>query len=300
MSAPVTPGGAYGPAAPSRATGDAGRPPSRAGRAYLVVGGVIVAVMVTMALLSYVWTPFDPTRVVASDRLQGPSAEHWLGTDKFGRDTFSQVLVGARTTLYVGFVAVGVAALLGVPLGILSAMGPRWLDGLIMRAADIGLAFPGLLLAIMFAAVFGASTTSAMFAIGLASVPSFARVTRAGALGVLPREFITAARVAGRRPASIGWRHVLPNVVGLVIVQASVSFALAILAEAGLSFLGFGTPPPTPSWGRMLQESQSLLASDPRLAIVPGVAIALAVLGFNLLGDGLRDRFDPQMQVVDQ
>ncbi|MFC0359162.1 ABC transporter permease [Kytococcus schroeteri] len=300
MSAPVTPGGAYGPAAPSRATGDAGRPPSRAGRAYLVVGGVIVAVMVAMALLSYVWTPFDPTRVVASDRLQGPSAEHWLGTDKFGRDTFSQVLVGARTTLYVGFVAVGVAALLGVPLGILSAMGPRWLDGLIMRAADIGLAFPGLLLAIMFAAVFGASTTSAMVAIGLASVPSFARVTRAGALGILPREFITAARVAGRRPASIGWRHVLPNVVGLVIVQASVSFALAILAEAGLSFLGFGTPPPTPSWGRMLQESQSLLASDPRLAIVPGVAIALAVLGFNLLGDGLRDRFDPQMQVVDQ
>lgn len=289
-----------GPAAPSRAAGDAGRPPSRAGRAYLVVGGVIVAVMVAMALLSYVWTPFDPTRVVASDRLQGPSAEHWLGTDKFGRDTFSQVLVGARTTLYVGFVAVGVAALLGVPLGILSAMGPRWLDGLIMRAADIGLAFPGLLLAIMFAAVFGASTTSAMVAIGLASVPSFARVTRAGALGILPREFITAARVAGRRPASIGWRHVLPNVVGLVIVQASVSFALAILAEAGLSFLGFGTPPPTPSWGRMLQESQSLLASDPRLAIVPGVAIALAVLGFNLLGDGLRDRFDPQMQVVDQ
>lgn len=300
MSTPVTPGAAYGPAAPSRAAGDAGRPPSRAGRAYLVVGGVIVAVMVAMALLSYVWTPFDPTRVVASDRLQGPSAEHWLGTDKFGRDTFSQVLVGARTTLYVGFVAVGVAALLGVPLGILSAMGPRWLDGLIMRAADIGLAFPGLLLAIMFAAVFGASTTSAMVAIGLASVPSFARVTRAGALGVLPREFITAARVAGRRPASIGWRHVLPNVVGLVIVQASVSFALAILAEAGLSFLGFGTPPPTPSWGRMLQESQSLLASDPRLAIVPGVAIALAVLGFNLLGDGLRDRFDPQMQVVDQ
>ncbi|MFL0460258.1 ABC transporter permease [Kytococcus sedentarius] len=289
-----------GPAAPSRATVDAARPPSRAGRAYLVVGGVIVAVMVAMALLSYVWTPFDPTRVVASDRLQGPSAEHWLGTDKFGRDTFSQVLVGARTTLYVGFVAVGVAALLGVPLGILSAMGPRWLDGLIMRAADIGLAFPGLLLAIMFAAVFGASTTSAMLAIGIASIPSFARVTRAGALGVLPREFITAARVAGRRPASIGWHHVLPNVVGLVIVQASVSFALAILAEAGLSFLGFGTPPPTPSWGRMLQESQSLLASDPRLAIVPGVAIALAVLGFNLLGDGLRDRFDPQMQVVDQ
>lgn len=289
-----------GPAAPSRATSDAGRPPSRAGRTYLLVGGALVGLMVAMALISYVWTPFDPTRVVPSDRLQGPSGEHWLGTDKFGRDTFSQILVGARTTLYVGFVAVGVAALVGVPLGVLAAMGPRWLDALVMRAADIGLAFPGLLLAIMFAAVFGASTTSAMLAIGLASVPSFARVTRAGALGIMPREFITAARVAGRRPAAIGWRHVLPNVLGLVIVQASVSFALAILAEAGLSFLGFGTPPPTPSWGRMLQESQSLLAAEPRLAIVPGIAIALAVLGFNLLGDGLRDRFDPRMQVTDQ
>lgn len=278
----------------------AARPPSRAGRAYLVVGGVIMAVMVAMALLSYVWTPFDPTHVVPSHRLQGPSGEHWLGTDKFGRDTFSQVLVGARTTLYVGFVAVGVAALLGVPLGVLAAMGPRWLDALVMRAADIGLAFPGLLLAIMFAAVFGASTTSAMLAIGLASVPSFARVARSGALGIVPREFVTAARVAGRRPLAIGWRHVLPNVLGLVIVQASVSFALAVLAEAGLSFLGFGTPPPTPSWGRMLQESQPLLASEPRLAVVPGVAIALAVLGFNLLGDGLRDRYDPQMQVTDQ
>lgn len=276
------------------------RPPSRAGRTYLLVGGTLVAVMVLMALVSFVWTPYDPMRVVPSARLQGPSAEHWLGTDKFGRDTLSQILVGARTTLYVGFIAVGVAALLGVPLGILSAMGPRWLDALIMRAADIGLAFPALLLAIMFAAVFGASTTSAMMAIGLASVPSFARVTRAGALGILPREFITAARVAGRRPAGIGWRHVLPNVLGLVIVQASVSFALAILAEAGLSFLGFGTPPDTPSWGRMLQESQSMLATEPRLAIVPGLAIALAVLGFNLLGDGLRDRYDPQMQVVDQ
>ncbi|WP_462418678.1 ABC transporter permease [Kytococcus sp. Marseille-QA3725] len=291
---------APGPAAPSRLAADPGRPPSRAGRAYLVLGGVLVASMIAMALLSYLWTPYDPTRVVSSARLQGPSAEHWLGTDKFGRDTLSQILVGARTTLYVGFVAVGVAALAGVPLGVLAAMGPRWLGTLIMRAADIGLAFPGLLLAIMFAAVFGASTTSAMVAIGLASVPSFARVTRAGALGVLPREFVTAARVAGRRPASIGWRHVLPNVLGLVIVQASVSFALAILAEAGLSFLGFGTPPPTPSWGRMLQESQSMLGSEPRLAIVPGVAIALAVLGFNLLGDGLRDRFDPQMEVVDQ
>lgn len=287
------------PASPAP-TGLPARPPSRAGRAYLVVGGVLVALMVAMALLSYVWTPFDPTHVVASHRLQGPSGEHWLGTDKFGRDTFSQVLVGARTTLYVGFVAVGVAALLGVPLGVLAAMGPRWLDALVMRAADIGLAFPGLLLAIMFAAVFGASTTSAMLAIGLASVPSFARVTRSGALGIVPREFVTAARVAGRRPLAIGWHHVLPNVLGLVIVQASVSFALAILAEAGLSFLGFGTPPPTPSWGRMLQESQPLLASEPRLAVVPGIAIALAVLGFNLLGDGLRDRYDPQMQVTDQ
>jgi peptide/nickel transport system permease protein len=262
----------------------------------LVVGGVIVAIVVVMALVSYVWTPWDPTFVNPTDRLQGLSSRHWLGTDKFGRDVFSQILMGARTTLFVGVVAVGVAAAVGVPLGILAAMGPRWFGELIMRGNDLLLAFPALLLAIMFSAVYGGSTLVAMLAIGIATVPSFARLVRSGAMQVMRTEYVLAARAAGRRPFGIGLRHVLPNVTGLVIVQASVSFAIAVLAEAALSFLGLGTPAPTPSWGRMLQESQELLFVAPRLAVVPGVAIAVAVLGFNLLGDGLRDYLDPRLE----
>ena len=262
----------------------------------LIIGAVLVGLVIMMALVSFVWTPYDPTFVDAAARLQKPSAAHWFGTDKFGRDVFSQVLVGARTTLFVGIVAVAVAAVIGVPLGIFSAMMSRWSGELVMRGNDLLLAFPALLLAIMFGAVFGASTLTAMIAIGIASVPSFARVIRSGALQVMKTEYVMAARAAGRRSFAIGLRHVLPNVSSLVIVQASVAFAIAILAEAALSFLGFGTPPPTPSWGRMLQESQEMLFSAPRLAVFPGVAIAIAVLGFNVLGDGLRDALDPKLE----
>ena len=249
-----------------------------------------------MAAVSYVWTPYDPTFVDASSRLLSPSWSHPFGTDKFGRDVFSQILMGSRTTLFVGFVAVGVAAAVGVPLGIVSAMAPRYVDEPLMRGSDLLLAFPALLLAIMFSAVYGASTLTAMVAIGIASIPSFARVIRSGALQVMRQEYVLAARVAGRGPVAVGVRHVLPNVASLVIVQASVSFAIAVLAEAALSYLGLGTPPPTPSWGRMLQESQELLFVAPRLSVFPGAAIALAVLGFNLLGDGLRDVLDPRLE----
>lgn len=262
----------------------------------LVVGGVIVMCVVLMALVSFAWTPYDPTRVDATQRLLDSSAKHWFGTDKFGRDVLSQILMGSRTTLFVGLVAVGVAAVIGVPLGILAAMTPRRLGELLMRGNDLLLAFPALLLAIMFGAVYHASTLTAMIAIGIASVPNFARVIRSGALQVMGTEYVLAARSAGRRPLSIGVRHVLPNVSSLITVQTSVSFAIAVLAEAALSFLGLGTPPPTPSWGRMLMESQEMLFSAPRLAIFPGLAIAVAVLGFNLLGDGLRDRFDPKLE----
>ena len=262
----------------------------------LVVGGVIVMCVVLMALVSFAWTPYDPTRVDATQRLLGSSAKHWFGTDKFGRDVLSQILMGSRTTLFVGLVAVGVAAVIGVPLGILAAMTRRRLGELLMRGNDLLLAFPALLLAIMFGAVYHASTLTAMIAIGIASVPNFARVIRSGALQVMGTEYVLAARSAGRRPFAIGVRHVLPNVSSLIIVQTSVSFAIAVLAEAALSFLGLGTPPPTPSWGRMLLESQEMLYSAPRLAIFPGLAIAVAVLGFNLLGDGLRDRFDPKLE----
>ncbi|HON75471.1 MAG: ABC transporter permease [Candidatus Lutibacillus vidarii] len=261
-----------------------------------VVGAVIVGAVVLMAAVSYVWTPYDPTFVDASSRLLSPSWSHPFGTDKFGRDVFSQILMGSRTTLFVGFVAVGVAAAVGVPLGIVSAMAPRYVDEPLMRGSDLLLAFPALLLAIMFSAVYGASTLTAMVAIGIASIPSFARVIRSGALQVMRQEYVLAARVAGRGPVAVGVRHVLPNVASLVIVQASVSFAIAVLAEAALSYLGLGTPPPTPSWGRMLQESQELLFVAPRLSVFPGAAIALAVLGFNLLGDGLRDVLDPRLE----
>ncbi|WIX80643.1 ABC transporter permease [Amycolatopsis carbonis] len=261
----------------------------------LVLGAVLVALVVLAALVSFVWTPYDPVQVNAPDKLLGFSAQHLFGTDKFGRDVFSQIMVGARTTLYVGVVAVGIAAVIGTPLGVLAGLAPRWLGEFVMRVNDLVLAFPALLLAIMFGAVFGADTLTAMVAIGIATIPSFARIARSGTLQVGSSEFVLAARAAGRSRGNIAVRHVLPNISGLLIVQSSVSFAIAVLAEAALSFLGFGTRPPTPSWGRMLQESQELLTIHPRLALVPGVAIAVAVLGFNLLGDGLRDRLDPRL-----
>ncbi|GHF09993.1 peptide ABC transporter permease [Amycolatopsis deserti] len=262
----------------------------------LVAGAVLVGLVVLAALVSFVWTPHDPLKVESTARLLGPAGEYWFGTDKFGRDVFSQILVGARTTLYVGVIAVGVAALVGTPLGILAGMSKRWLGEFVMRVNDLVLAFPALLLAIMLGAVYGASTVTAMIAIGVATIPSFARVARSGTLQVMSTEYVLAARSAGRSRFFIARRHVLPNIGGLVIVQCSVSFGIAVLAEAALSFLGFGTRPPTPSWGRMLQESQELLTVQPRLALVPGLAIAIAVLGFNLLGDGLRDRLDPRLE----
>ncbi|SFA82315.1 peptide/nickel transport system permease protein [Amycolatopsis marina] len=264
--------------------------------ASLMVGAALVGIVVLAALVSFLWTPHDPLLVEASARLLGPTADYVLGTDRFGRDVASQLMVGARTTLYVGIVAVGIAAVIGTPLGILAGMSRNWLGELVMRANDLMLAFPALLLAIMLGAVYGASTLTAMIAIGIATVPSFARIARSGTLRVMSTEYVLAARAAGRSRLWIAWRHVLPNISGLVLVQSSVSFAIAVLAEAALSFLGFGTRPPTPSWGRMLQESQELLAVEPRLALVPGIAIAIAVLGFNLLGDGLRDRFDPKLE----
>jgi peptide/nickel transport system permease protein len=261
------------------------------------LGAVVVGLVLLAALVSFVWTPYNPELVDPRERLLGPSASHWLGTDKFGRDVFSQILVGARITLFVGVIAVGLAALIGTPIGIIAAMSRRKsVSETLLRGSDLVLATPALLLAIMFGAVFGASTLTAMIAIGIATIPAFLRLARSGTLQVMATEYIMAARIAGRPPLAIATRHVLPNIAGLVIIQGSVAFAIAVLAEAALSFLGFGTPPPTPSWGRMLQESQELITSNPLLLLWPALAIALAVLGFNLLGDGLRDRFDPKLE----
>lgn len=261
----------------------------------LLAGGALVGLVVIVAVLSFFWTPYDPVRINPQVKLQLPSAQHWLGTDNLGRDLFTRILVGARITLLVGVVSVGIAVLIGTPLGIWAGMKRGAVEEITMRGADILLAFPALLLAIMFAAIYGASTVSAMAAIGLASVPGFARVARAGTLQVMNSEYILAARAASQRPLRIARRHVLPNLAGMLIIQCSVTFALAVLAEAALSFLGLGTPPPVPSWGRMLQESQQYWGTFPLMAILPGVAIAVAVMGFNLLGDGLRDRFDPKL-----
>ena len=262
----------------------------------LAVGGALVGLVVLAALVSFVWTPYDATSADAPHRLLGPGAAHWLGTDRFGRDVVSQLLVGARTTLFVGVVAVGLAIVTGTPVGVLAGMGPRWLGEAVMRGNDLVLAFPALLLAVMLGAVYGSSTLTAMIAIGVATLPSFARLARAGTMQVMATDYVLAARVAGRGPGWIARRHVLPNITSLVVVQASVSFAIAVIAEAGLSYLGFGTAPPTPSWGRMLQESQELIAVRPLLVLWPGLAIALSVLGLNLLGDGLRDALDPRLE----
>lgn len=260
-----------------------------------IIGLIIVCLTVLAALISLLWTPYDPLMAIAADRLQGSSAEHLLGTDRFGRDVLSRLMVGAQITLFVGLVAVSISALIGVPLGIAAGMrSGKFLDSLVMRTADLLLAFPALLLAIIAGAVWGPSTLTAMIAIGIAGIPSFARVARSGTLQVMSQDFIAAARVSKVNELTIATRHVFPNITGLVIVQASVYFALAILAEAALSFLGLGTAPPAASWGRMLQDAQSLLAVQPSLTLWPGLAIALTVLGFNLLGDALRDVLDPR------
>ncbi|MGO2029859.1 MAG: ABC transporter permease [Glutamicibacter ardleyensis] len=261
----------------------------------LIVGAILVAAVVLAALLSFIWTPYNPVQAFPADRLQGSSAAHLMGTDRYGRDVFSGILYGARITLLVGLVAVGIALLIGTPLGILAGMRRGITEEVTMRGADILLAFPALLVAIMFGAVFGASTLTAILAIGIGSIPGFARVARSGTLQVMSTEYIMAARASSQSSWRIARRHVMPNIIGMVVVQCSVSFAIAVLAEAALSFLGLGTPPPVPSWGRMLQESQQFLGTYPMLAVWPGSAIAIAVLGFTLLGDGLRDRFDPKL-----
>lgn len=247
-------------------------------------GAVIVALVAVAAVVSLVWTPYDPLQTEVTARLQGSSPAHWMGTDQFGRDIASRVMDGARLTLTVAVGAVGLSGLIGVPLGIWAGMR-RGASRVVMAGADLLLAFPALLLAIVFTAVFGASIWIVVLAIGIAGIPAFVRVARAGTMQVMQRDYILAARIAKVSGPAIAWRHVLPNIWPLVLTQVSVAVALAILAEAGLSFLGLGAPAPYASWGRMLQASQPYLATSPHLALWPGAAIALTVLGFNLLGN---------------
>jgi peptide/nickel transport system permease protein len=265
----------------------------------LLLGGGIAAVFLLAALVSFVWTPYDVTALDIAAKLQPPSAAHWFGTDHFGRDVFSMIIVGARVSIAVALVAVGIGMGLGVPLGLAAAARRgAWLDEIIMRGNDLVFAFPALLIAIMITAVFGPSALNAIIAIGIFNVPVFARLTRGAALSLWTREFILAARVAGKGAARISLEHILPNVTNLLIVQGTIQFSLGILAEAGLSYVGLGAQPPTPSWGRMLAESQTMIAFAPWLALFPGLAIVFTVLGLNLMGDGLRDLIDPRLRRV--
>lgn len=260
----------------------------------LWIGGALVALLLAAAALSLVWTPHPPTEIDVAAKLQGPNAVHWLGTDSLGRDIASLLLVGARNALAVGVIAVGIGITLGVALGLLAAARGGWLDEAMMRLADFTFAFPALLTAIMLAAVQGPGLVTSVVAIGIFNIPVFARITRGAARAVWTRDYVTASRACGRGAWHITWHHVLPNIAGALIVQATIQFATAILAEAALSYLGLGTQPPQPSWGRMLNEAQSMMFQAPLLALWPGLAIAGSVLGLNLLGDGLRDRLDPR------
>ena len=263
----------------------------------LWAGAVITALMLGCALLSLVWAPHPPLAMDMAHRLAAPSAQHWLGTDALGRDVAAQLLVGVRSPLIVGVLAVGMGLLVGTGMGLLAAQQRGWLEAVILKATDVAFAFPALLTAIMLAAVWGPGTLSATLAIGLFNIPTFVRISRASARPVWTREFVQAARACGKSRWQITCEHILPHVLPVLIVQASVQFALAILAEAALSYLGLGTQPPQPSWGRMLADAQTLLFQRPMLAVYPGACIALAVLGLNLLGDGLRDVLDPKMDV---
>ena len=260
-----------------------------------LIGGVLTLLLLLAASLSLVWTPWSPYEVDMAAKLQPPGSLHWLGTDPFGRDVASLLLVGARNSILVGLIAVSIGLAIGTALGLLAAARGGWLEELIMRLADFTFAFPAILSAIMLTAVFGAGIVNAIIAIGIFNIPTFARITRASARSIWSREYVLAARACGKGPWRITLDHVLPNMLSVLIVQATIQCALAILAEAALSYLGLGTQPPQPSWGRMLAEAQTLLVQAPLLAVFPGLAIALAVLGLNLLGDGLRDVLDPRL-----
>lgn len=272
-----------------------GRRVLRAGPSFWIGGGLI-GVVVAAALVSFVWTPYPPNALDFSVQLQGPSWRHPLGTDHFGRDLLSRVLVGARSTLYVGVLAVGLALGLGSAIGLVSGWLGGWIDDVVMRLVDVLYAFPAILMALLLAAVYRPGTFTAMTAIGLATVPIFARIARSSALSLRSAPHVEAGRALGARPRAVLARHVVPGALSPLVVQASLSLSVAVLAEAALSFLGLGTPPDVPSWGNMLREAQGFLAMSPYPALVPGLAIVATVLGWSLLGDGLRDLLDPRLR----
>ena len=260
-----------------------------------IIGFSVTLAILLVALLSLGYTPYDPNRMNLSDRFQPPGGAHWLGTDQYGRDIFSRVMKGSANSILVGLVAVSIGMSFGILLGLLSAFYKKWADEAVMRFSDVLYGFPAVLSAILMTSILGPGVINSMIAIGIFNIPIFSRLTRATSLSVWERDYVTSAKAIGRGDLGIIWKYVLPNILSSLIVQGTVQFAIAILAEAGLSYLGLGTQPPHASWGRMLNEAQTFMSTSSWLAIFPGCAIALAVLGFNLLGDGLRDMLDPKL-----
>jgi len=262
------------------------------------VAAFFAGLFVGTALVSIFWTPHAVDELQMRAKLMPSSAAYPLGTDHLGRDVLSRIMVGAQTSIAVGLIAVGIGMSAGVALGAWAAARGGWVDEALSRTSDLIFAFPAVLIAILITSVLGASAQNAILAIAIFNIPVFARVTRGAALSMWSRDFVRAATAMGQGPLGITVRHVLPNIASVLIVQATIQFAVAILAEAGLSYLGLGAQPPVPSWGRMLRDAQTYIFQAPELAIWPGLAIALAVLGLNMLGDGLRDLLDPRLRLL--
>ena len=261
-----------------------------------VIGGTIVALILAAALLGAVWTPSDPLGLNFSSRLKPPSARFWLGTDEFGRDVLSRLMVGASTSMWISLLTVSLAVMLGTAIGMLTGFVRGWTDRIIMAFNNALLAFPGLLLALGLLAVVGANKYGIVLALGLAYTPSVTRIVRGTVLSLREREFIESSRVLGNSEWYTMWRHVLPNCVSPLTVLATSMFGWVILAESALSFLGLGVPPPAPTWGNMLASARPFMAQASYLSIFPGVCISITLLGINLLGDAVRDRLDPRMR----
>jgi len=261
-----------------------------------VAGLGVIVLMVVVAIAAPLIAPYDPLAQNILEQTQPPSGAHLMGTDEFGRDVLSRIIYGTRPSLEVGFIAVGIATIAGLLIGVTAGYFGGWVDNVLMRLMDVLFAFPDVVLAIAIVAMLGSSLFNVMIAIGVVYTPIFARTSRSAVLGVASMQFIEAAQASGSRHLKIIMRHILPNILAPVIVQVSISFAFAILTEAALSFLGLGTQPPAPSWGQMLSGGRQFIYTDVLLSVWPGLAIAVAVLAFNFLGDGLRDALDPRLE----
>ncbi len=263
---------------------------------FAVLGGTVAILIGLAAILAPLVAPYEPTKQDILSMLQGPTRAHWLGTDELGRDTFSRIVYGSRVSLMVGVIAVSISLVTGSALGLLAGYGRGLVDTLIMQLMDGLLAFPTLVLALAITAMLGPSLNNAMIAIGVTGVPTFARLVRGQVLALRDLDYVQAARALGASHTQIVLKHILPNTLAPIIVQTSITIPAAILAEAGLSFLGLGIQPPTPSWGAMLNTARGYIQMSPWLALAPGGAIFVSVLAFNFLGDALRDTLDPRLR----